>query len=249
MLRQATYTLTFPEGERAHSSMGSILHGALMELLPGDVAGELHRQNLRPFSQALYFDKERNAPLWRLGFLTEDSAAACLHALAGVSELYLQRRGYSVGLTEIHTVESDYTEIADRFFLSPEAPRGVTITFRTAASFKQNDQYIMMPEVGLILNSLLQRWNTFSPRLKLEEEDLRGHLAQLCRVSGYSLRSQKFGIEGQTIHGFVGRLRLYFAANDMQRRLFGVLFRFAPFAGIGIKTALGMGAVDVELHD
>lgn len=249
MLRQVTYALTFPEGERAHSSMGSILHGALMELLPWDVADRLHQQNLRPFSQAIYFDKERNVPLWRLGFLTEDSAKTCLHALAGISELYLQRHGYSVGLTEIHTLESDYADIADSVFLSPEASRSVTMIFRTAASFKQNDQYIMMPEIGLILNSLLQRWNVFSPRLKLEEEDLRGHLAQLCRMNSYNLRSQNFGIEGQTIRGFVGRLRLYFAANDMQRRLFSVLFQFAPFAGIGIKTALGMGAVDVELHD
>lgn len=249
MLRQITYALTFPEGQRAHPSMGSILHGALMELLPAPVADELHRQNLRPFSQAIYFDKEQNVPLWSLGFLTEDSAAACLHALSGITELYLHRRGYGVGLTEMRAEESDYTEIADQFFLSPTAPRGVTITFRTAASFKQNDRYIIMPEIGLILNSLLQRWNTFSPRLKLEEDDLRGHLAQMCRIVGYNLRSQNFGLEGQTIRGFVGRLRIYFAANDMQRRLFGVLFRFAPFAGVGIKTALGMGAVDVELHE
>lgn len=249
MLRQVTYALTFPEGERAHSSMGSVLHGALMELLPRDVADELHRQNLRPFSQALYFDKERNVPLWRLGFLTEESAAACHDALKGVTELCLHRRGYSVGLTEIQTAESDYAGIADRFFRSAEAPRGVTVTFRTPASFKQNGQYIMMPEVGLILNSLLQRWNAFSPRIKLEEDELREHLAQLCRISSYNLHSQNFGIEGQAIHGFVGRLRLYFAANDMQRRLFAVLFQFAPYAGIGIKTALGMGAVDIELHD
>ena len=33
------------------------------------------------------------------------------------------------------------------------------------------------------------------------------------------------------------------------RRILGMLFFFAPFVGIGIKTALGMGAVETRVWE
>lgn len=34
----------------------------------------------------------------------------------------------------------------------------------------------------------------------------------------------------------------------MERRLMALLLLFAPFSGVGIKTALGMGAVETEVR-
>ena len=87
----------------------------------------------------------------------------------------------------------------------------------------------MFPDAQLILQSLLGRWRSFSERVRLDEPDLAERLAPACRISSYRLQSAPFSLERHTIYGFRGQLRFY----------------FAPFAGVGIKTALGMGAVDV----
>jgi CRISPR/Cas system endoribonuclease Cas6 (RAMP superfamily) len=63
----------------------------------------------------------------------------------------------------------------------------------------------------------------------------------------YQLRSQAFPIEGRLVYGFSGSQRLTFYGYDMLKRLQGLLAIFAEFSGIGIKTALGMGAVHTHV--
>ena len=50
MLRLFEIPLFLPKGKRIHPSMGSVFHGALMEHLPSELAGALHRESLRPYS-------------------------------------------------------------------------------------------------------------------------------------------------------------------------------------------------------
>ena len=46
-------TLTLPEGQRLHPSIGSVLHGALMEYAHEDFAAAMHRSGVRPFSRIM----------------------------------------------------------------------------------------------------------------------------------------------------------------------------------------------------
>lgn len=144
-------------------------------------------------------------------------------------------------------VESSYSQLADAIFLSPDAPRGVKLNLRTPTSFKQNGEYVVFPATDLIMNSLVQKWNAFTDGMTLEEDDLKGKLGRMCKISQYRLHSARFGVEQTSITGFAGSMVLRFHANDMQRRLLGLLFSFAPYASLGIKNALGMGCVEAEL--
>ena len=40
-------------------SIGSVLHGVLMEVVGTEYAGQLHESGLRPYSQYIYFDKDK----------------------------------------------------------------------------------------------------------------------------------------------------------------------------------------------
>ena len=51
------------------------------------------------------------------------------------------------------------------------------------------------------------------------------------------------------LRGFRGDLALQFLGSDMVRRVLGILLTFAPFSGIGIKTVLGMGAVETTIRE
>ena len=248
MLRRFEAELRLPDGVRASSSMGSVLHGALMELLPEDYADALHTQNLRPYSQSIRWDRARERVIWRVGILDRAAAEIIGAVLQSLEHIHLRQKGYTVDVQNIQCVEErSYQDIADEYFRAETAPRGAEIHFLTPTSFKQSGAYIILPESALILQSLLARWNRFCPDIRIEEDDLAQTLATHTRLTRYALRSASFSVEGYNIRGFRGQIALQFTGSHMVRRILGTLLAFAPYAGIGIKTALGMGAVQTNI--
>lgn len=247
MLKHMNITLEFPEGERVNSSMGSIFHGAIMSLLPTEYVTELHQQGSRPFSQYVFWDRELQQAVWRINIFDAKADAEITPRLVSLDKLFLEQKGYSVLLKETSIKKSSYEALADGVFLGEQAPRGVRLTFNTATSFKHNGQYMIFPDSRMIIQSLLNRWNQFSPQFKLEESQLKEKLANMCYIKRYSLHSQVFSVEQSNICGFAGTMEISFKAPDAQRRILGLIFSFAEYAGIGIKTALGMGGTMIEL--
>lgn len=248
MLRLMEVKLQMPDGMRVHPSMGSVLHGALMEKLPSETAAKLHAEQLRPYSQSVFYDKERESAVWRFGFLEDAIYETIASVLQEESHYFLRQKQYTISCGAGAVVcESSYSALTDKVFLAGAAPVGVKFRFRTTGSFKRSGQYVLFPEPALIWQNLQSRWNTFTDAAKMEEKGLAERLASFCRIWRYHLQSQSFSLEHQAIYGYGGTMHLQFLGNDMTNRLMGVLALFAPFAGIGIKTALGMGAVDAVL--
>ena len=248
MFRRFEAELVLPAGQRASSAMGSVLHGALMERLPADVAEFLHTQNLRPYSQCIYRVRDTGSILWRIGTLDAAMGQAVQDALCGMDELFLKQKNYAVSVRHVRCVrQCSYTEIADECFLATQAPRGARLSFLSPTGFKRDGAYVILPDLLLIVQSLLVRWNRFSKDVRIEEEGLAQKLAAACRLTRYALHTAPFSLEGYTMYGFRGQMSLHFAGTDMVRPILGTLAAFAPYAGIGIKTALGMGAVDVDI--
>ena len=248
MLRRFEAELRLPDGARAPSSMGSILHGALIEQLPGDYAAYLHTENLRPYSQSIRWDRARERVIWRIGTLEETAGEIIGTALEHMEQIFLRQKNYTASVHDLRCVsQRSYQDIADTYFRAKTAPRGAEIHFLTPTSFKRDGTYILLPESVLILQSLLLRWNAFCPDIRIEEDNLAQELAAHIHLTRYALRSAAYSVEGYNIRGFRGQIALQFAGNDMVRRILGTLLAFAPYAGIGIKTALGMGAVETHI--
>ena len=184
MLRQFEAELYLPDGARAPASMGSILHGALMERLPGDYAAYLHTENLRPYSQSIRWDRETGRVLWRIGTLDRTAGEIIGGVLHGIGSIHLRQKGYSIDVQNIQCIaQRSYQDIADEYFRAETAPRGAEIHFLTPTSFKQGGAYIILPESALILQSLLTRWNRFCPDIRIEEDDLVQTLAAHTRLT------------------------------------------------------------------
>lgn len=250
MMRLFEVRLFLPEGERTVSSFGSLLHGALMERLPGDLAKRLHEQDMRPYSQSVSWDKKGGFARWRIGVVEEEMGEAVEAVLRETEGIFLRQKGGEARLGERRLLmERSFEEIADAFFLTEAPPKGAELSFCTPTSFKREGRYVMLPEFFLICQSLLMRWNRFAGEVQLYEADLTQRLASACRLLQYALHSAPFSVEGHTIYGFRGNLRVRFFGTDGARRILGMLFAFAPFVGVGIKTALGMGAVETKVWE
>ena len=248
MLRCIEIPLVLPNQRRIHPSMGSVFHGALMELIAPDSAALYHSLTLRPYSQTVYWDTKRQTAFWRIGTFTDDAYERLILPLQTVDTLWLQQKQYVVSLKGIQIIaQTSFEDLAQRFIKAAAVPAGVEWHCLSVMSFKQDGRYVILPDIRLFYQSLLQRWNAFSKTVTLEQDGLLEQLTSHCHLTKYQLRSQTFSVNGSTIYGCDGWQRYQFFGYDMLKRLQGLLAAFAPYAGIGVKTALGMGAVTTTI--
>lgn len=245
MLHEWKFALTFPAGERTNVSMGSIFHGAWMELLDTNYVATLHEQGIRPYTQGLILAKEKQ-PIWRVTTLTDEAAEKMVQPLLSQQQLFLRQRHYVVALQVMEEKSVTAESLADRAFTEETVAKYGKLKFLTPTSFKHNESYMMFPDLTMIFASLLRKWNTFIPDIKVQEPDLEQKLAEVCLCTRYNLHSSIFALERTRITGFRGDMSFRFLGTEMEKRILSLLFSFAPFAGIGIKTALGMGQADIE---
>ncbi len=77
----------------------------------------------------------------------------------------------------------------------------------------------------------------------MEDEDAFHMLVSGLTLRRYRLTSRDYWLKGQRIPGFMGSVQFSTRLSAPIMELWRLLVAFAPYCGIGVKTALGMGAV------
>lgn len=145
-----------------------------------------------------------------------------------------------------------YKVFIERVMQSP--PSGhVSLRFLTPTTFRRSppldspfgdESYdLPFPLSKLIFGGLLSLWNAFAPQPLSEE--VRIFARDCVVVSRYRLHTElvSFGSGRRgRVGGFVGDCRFAIRCSDAdwQRRI-GLLAAFAPFAGVGRRTTMGLG--------
>jgi len=136
---------------------------------------------------------------------------------------------------------SDYALLAK----IPVASDDLTLKLLSPTSFKLNSgqgiQPFPLPES--VFGSLHRRWNIFAP-----DEWRFPKIQWSGLVSDYDLKTQKIKMENSVEIGAVGWVRYRFPDPE-QARIATILAHFAFFAGVGRKTAMGMGQVLLQQHE
>ncbi|MBH8564952.1 CRISPR system precrRNA processing endoribonuclease RAMP protein Cas6 [Nostoc sp. CENA67] len=117
----------------------------------------------------------------------------------------------------------------------------IEMHFLSPTSFKQNQSIQTFPLPELVFNSLHRRWNIFAPQ--------QYHLPSCewnALVTAYDLKTYALKMEGGTEVGAQGLVRYRFNSPEAAR-IATILANFAFFAGVGRKTAMGMGQTQLAL--
>ena len=77
-------------------------------------------------------------------------------------------------------------------------------------------------------------------------EETLEHIEKYVAITKYRLRSTNFSLEGVRIPGFVGSITFRVKGPQQLVNLIKMLAVFGQYASVGIKTALGMGRVEIE---
>lgn len=251
MIQSLKIKFAAPTGVKLTQSVCSLLHGVLMEHIDSDYADVLHTQSLRPYSQRFYFDRESNALYWQLNALNAQAKDELLTAAFALPEkVLLRQKNMELQIVgKEYLSATDYEALAEKYFAHPLAGKYLHMHFLTSCAFKSEGQYVIFPQPQFILGSLVKRWNAFADSNKLEAPGVAQDLAQEVYVADYRLRMQAFSVDGARIPAFRGDYTLGMKNNLMSNRIIAMLGEYANYCGVGIKTALGMGAVRTELQE
>ena len=209
-----------------------------MEEVGNPIAADVHQDSISPISQ--YIATLDGYPCWTVNLLNEEWEQAAGVVLQKKNDFFLKKDQLSLGVRErrMRTI----SDVEGLFLKSGEQHK---LQFQTPAAFKSKGKYVNLPTQRLILQSLIKKWNGCLVDCPIEDTDGEGldALAAGLRVTQFRLQNQTYHLKGNHIPGFIGSLVLENELSGFHRELADALLYFAEFAGIGIKTTLGMGGV------
>lgn len=220
---------------------GSSFHGFLMEQLTYQDAEYFHQDGFKPYSQAIY--KKEDNYFWQVNTLNKEAFAIINQALFELEYIHIKNKNskYQIIKKQVETIGLDEFS---KYYLTLGSPnRYINIAFETPCSFKSSGVYTHIPDVRLLIQSLLNKFEHTNTDFEFKSQDLLEEIQTRVTIDSYNLRSRKFHLEGITIPAFQGRLSLNVRGPDNLKNLLHLLVAFGQYSGLGIKTALGMGKI------
>lgn len=252
-LKTLEIKFTAPAKIKLNQSIGSIMQGILMERIDPSYAEYLHQKNIRPYSQYIFFDAKSQYLVWRISSLNQDSFEQILLPLEQLSDnVYMRHKQINLKIiNKQYTYNKTYESLVQQYFNDERYlvdNMHIEYDFITSTAFKRQGKYIIFPEIPLLLNNLLLRWNTYSSLDFLAHKEIYKQMPKYLFTTDYKLKMRPFSLEGIRIPAFVGSYSIGVQQNLTAQKLISLLSEFAMISGIGIKTAIGMGAVKTQIR-
>lgn len=226
-------------------NIASLFHGFLMEQIAPDYAAKMHEMQMRPYSQYLSFADERI--FWTICALNDNAYKnLCLPLLGNsLQTVNLKHKNLNLPIISKKTESISLENFFNKTFWA-EHSRLVTVHFLTPCSFKTQGKYLFYPTVKHIIQSLAMKFDAAGYDYSVYMPEMVADLEEKVYIVQYNLRSKKFQLEGVKIPAFVGNITLKINGTNQIVSLLHMLLAFGEYSGIGIKCALGMGAVAIE---
>lgn len=245
-MQRFTYALAatdLPKG------FGYQLYGALNALAGDPLTASWHEARHPRVSQHLYWSD--GTFYWRValwGDLAESDRLSAAEAdladrLAGLDRLTVAGRVFTLEgqAHEALTLES----LLHHHLADQDPPDRLNLVLRSPLAFKRRGHFDPLPQPDLMVQSLINRWGAALEADTDRMETYRAMAGDQVWPARLRLRTTAVPIKGSHIPGSLGEVQLILKAGDPLRRFLALLFALGEWSGIGVKTALGMGGLDV----
>ena len=240
----STLKLTLDQ-EDLNYQQASLLQGVMFEHMDSDYAEYLHQQNLHPYSQ--YVIDNQGQTEWIINTLTDDAREKILDPLCqeSFSSFMLRKKDNRI----VHVISKslssmDRKNLLNEFYqIKPE--NHIHLSFLTPTAFKQNGRYLIIPDLRLLYQSLMMKYSASSTQFDMTDDDTLNEMVTSSFISGYRLFSRPFPMEHTRIPGFMGKITIHFSGKSTISQYIRLLLRFGEYYGVGIKTGMGMGAIQM----
>lgn len=246
LITQLKYQLEGPENLHIDSSWGYWFYAALMEHIPDEMAEMFHLPDRTPINQHLRISDREKTVHWVVNILGDEAEQCLLPHMDSISELKLREctQAFKLVLNEKRNFK-DANAFWNRAAEMPDANLH-RLCIMTPTAFRSNRRYVVFPDIRLILQSLMLRWNSIAPSLRICDEDVLQMMEMQIWLRDYRLQTRRFELKGQAVPGFCGTIWLQNSLPAPLLEIWKGLLLFCEYSGLGIKTALGMGAVELS---
>ena len=236
--------LTLSLEEKLNYRQTSLLQGVLMENIESTYAEYLHRKKMHPYSQYVMPDTGGRGAWWVVQTLNREAYENIIEPLMTCGDKLTLKHGGERQLT-INDRKKEIMAKADllRDFYAKVAPHKFRLQFLTPTAFRQKGRYVILPDIRLMCQNLMMKYSAASDKMEMADDDALEQMATEIFITRHLLRSAVFSAEKQNIPGFVGEVTLCCHGAETMARYLRMLLAFGEFAGVGIKTAMGMGAM------
>ena len=223
------------------SALGPYFQGALLECADAQYVGILHQLPFNPYSQYCFLNDDGNI-VWRVNALTDDAARQLIEPLRFLDRVQLRAAGVSFDVLSSSLNSLDIKCLLDSIY--EDGPSKVKMLFLTPAAFRSRGSYVIMPTPHLVFQNLLMHYSQVYEGSREIDGETVDFIDQNVRICSYSLQSRYFdhvAPQGKKIPAFVGSMTLSINGPSSMVGLARMLLEFGEYAGIGIKTSMGMG--------
>lgn len=244
MIKQYTLTIEYDNPQKPSVHWGYQFYGILMENLPTEIVESFHEQKQTPISQYI---KPINAGKlqWIINLLGNETQIIA-ETIEKLDTFTMKTKNIIFTVVDKKcNINVNDKEFLEAIKLENYESNIYKIKFITPSSFKVDGTYAIFPSGEHILYSLINRWNNFSENIEIKDEYAVKEIISKTKIISYKLRSSSYSMKQQKIQGFIGEVTLQGKLSAPLLEVLNLLMGFANYSGIGIKTALGMGAVEV----
>lgn len=230
--------------EQLSYHMSSRFHGFLMEQISSEYAESLHRSQLHPYTQHL---EKRGADwYWIVSCLSREAAKHILcDGLEKTEDIVLHNLNGSIRILQ-KTYEEYPLEALAEMFYQEQCSRYLHVHFISPTAFKQNGRYLFFPDIRCIYQSLMNKYDAAVHDEGMADEETLQYLCENTQMVQYDLKSVNYHLEGVRIPSYIGNITLKVKGAQTMVNFAHALFSFGEYSGVGIKTALGMGAIKID---
>ncbi len=228
------------ESDRLTYKNMSNLQGVIMENISQEYAAKLHLGNLNPYSQFLL--SEKGAKSWFIMTLDQEAYEKLILPMTCIDSFEIKDgeiKGNIISRNIEICTDKDFAEA----FYRKKTPRYFTVRFFSPTAFKRKGKYVNYPDLRLIFQSLMRKYDAASQKFEMMDEEVLEQLVRYSEIVRYHLRTVSFPMEGICINGFVGTIVIHMSGPETLTRYARMLLSFGKYSGIGIKTGMGMGAM------
>ncbi len=221
--------------------LAPMLQGVIMECVSEEVAEQLHGLPFNPYSQ--YCTVEDDKLIWVLNALTSGAQSLIIDPILTATELRIKRFDLPLSWQDVSQTTLSRKDLVGLVY--GDETRRFKLQFVTPASFKSGGAYQLIPSLHFIYQNLLMHYSQIFDADHEADADTVAYLAEHTRIVGYSLFSRYFLLGGKKIPAFMGSLTVETHGPQSLVGLAHMLLRFGTFSGVGIKTSMGMGGLQV----
>lgn len=213
------------------------VHAVVSSWFDGE-GGVDHAAKMKPYAVSPARSAEGGAAV-EVGLLDDTLASRLLSRAAGGVAV---RLGQSV--VRLRSGPRQVAAVRWADLARPTPARAWCLRFVTPVTFRRGDKFTPWPDPSAVLGGLRARWRAFAPaELPALELDMSTGPVWVTDVDG---ASEVARVDGRTVCGFVGLLRLECDASGQTASAVDSLVRLVPFSGVGAYTTRGFGLTRVE---